>query len=80
MSNDGGPVFSGQQDMCPDGDWNQTWDPGMSLLEHYAGLAMQGMLTNPGYNEDGYAAMTKKAFKLAEAMVAEAEKRRNAHG
>ena len=26
----GGPAYPGQQAMCPDGTWNQTWQPGMS--------------------------------------------------
>ena len=34
--NDGGPAFPGQQDMCPDGKWNQTWEPDMSLRAYAA--------------------------------------------
>lgn len=37
--NDGGPAFPGQQGHLPDGTWNQTFDPGMSLRDCFAVLA-----------------------------------------
>lgn len=33
---DGGPAFPGEQGHIPDGTWNQTWDPGMSLRQYAA--------------------------------------------
>jgi hypothetical protein len=32
--NDGGPAFPSEQGHCPDGTWNQTFDPGMSLRDY----------------------------------------------
>ena len=32
---DGGPAFPGEQGHIPDGTWNQSWEPGMSL-RYYA--------------------------------------------
>ena len=39
---DGGPAFPGEQGHCPDGTWNQTWNPGMTLRQYYAGQALAG--------------------------------------
>jgi DNA-directed RNA polymerase alpha subunit len=46
----------------------------MTLLEHYAGLAMQGMLSNPKIQEqipfvDGQPLIEEIAWKIAAAMV-----------
>ena len=48
--------------------------PGMTLRDHFAGLAMQGMLTTSGAPAlnglDGYEAITAKAaYKLADEML-----------
>lgn len=36
MPSDGGPMYPGEQGMLPDGTWNQTWDPGMSVRDGFA--------------------------------------------
>ncbi len=46
-ANDGGPAFPGEQGHTPDGKWNQTWEPGMSLRDWFAGQALKGLLSNP---------------------------------
>lgn len=50
---------------------------GMTLLEHYAGLAMQGMLANVGILEQAGLDVTKvavDAIDYAQALIAELEK------
>lgn len=48
---DGGPAFPSEQGHMPDGTWNQTWKPGMSLRKFYAGLAMQGFIMQGNHEE-----------------------------
>lgn len=46
-------------------------DPGLTIREHYAGLAMQGLLASPegeGLDADGIA---KYAVRRADALIAE---------
>lgn len=45
--NDGGPAFPGEQGHDPDGTWNQTWRPGMSLRDWFAGQTLEGMNASP---------------------------------
>lgn len=40
---DGGPAFPSEQG-CTDQGWNQTYAPGMSLREWYAGQALIGII------------------------------------
>lgn len=46
------------------------------LIVHYAGLALQGMLANQGSNVDTKGC-TSRAVELAEALVAELDRRRS---
>lgn len=47
MSKDtSGPAFPGEQGTAPDGTWNQTWSPGMTLRQYYAGQAMKGVVSD----------------------------------
>jgi hypothetical protein len=62
--NDGGPAFP-----CVDGGANYLQE-GMSLRDYFAAKAMQGLLTNFGYEENGYA---QSAYKIADAMLAARE-------
>jgi len=78
--NDGGPAY-------PVTQWNNDTESyqimgGMSLRDHFAGLAMQGMYANPGFTlsvdpertvEDQIAYF---AYKQADAMLAEKERGR----
>jgi hypothetical protein len=45
--NNGGPAFPTEQHECQDNTWNQTFEYGMTLRQWYAGMAMQGLLSNP---------------------------------
>jgi len=48
-----------------------TDNEGMSLLEYYAGQALQGLCVRANFEE-----FAKACFKQAEAMIREAEKRK----
>ena len=62
--------------------------PGIDLLSHYAGMAMQGFMSDKilqylaeetrGDAEKSYKVMATDSFDLAEAMLKEREKRLNA--
>lgn len=43
----GGPAFPGEQGHIPDGTWNQTWNPGLTVRQYYAAAALTGILANP---------------------------------
>lgn len=42
---------------------------GMTLLDHFAGLALQGMLSNPEWNHWSTEQHVKYAYEVAEAML-----------
>lgn len=73
--NDGGLAFPGQQDMCPDGKWNQTWEPGMSRRDWFAGQALAGLCANSRV-QDTAAEFAAGAVRAADALIAELEKPR----
>jgi len=53
-----------------------TAGPGMTLLEHYAGLAMQGIISNPYWNEHGdfsEVGIARCAVDMAKALIAQLE-------
>jgi hypothetical protein len=62
-TNDGGPAFPTQN-----GTRN---DPGMSLRDWFAGMALQGMLAScrPGYSYHIAEDATSEAFRYADAML-----------
>jgi len=50
--------------------------PGMTKLEWFAGMAMQGMLANSGLDTDTDSEVISWSFNLAEGMIAESERRK----
>ena len=46
---------------------------GMTLREHYAGLALQGIMSAPNYNGN-FSATAKDAVKIAGAVIEELER------
>lgn len=76
--NDGGPAFP-RSSQGPSGDLDMTF--GMSRRDYFAAKAMQGMLssnaTTPPHMKDNdiFEAVSKSAFKIADAMIAEGDKR-----
>lgn len=61
--NDGGPAFPGD---IYDKWGKEKENTGMSLRDYFAAKAMQGLLTNFKYDENGYA---QSAYKIADAML-----------
>ena len=45
-SKTGGPAFPGEQGHTLDGTWNQTWEPGMTLRDYFAGQALAGLCSS----------------------------------
>jgi hypothetical protein len=69
---DGGPAFPGQQQETQNGEWNQSFSPGMTLRDWFAGQVLASAL-NAGYSE--HPALTAKtAYELADAMFVAREK------
>ena len=68
---DGGPAFPTEQGHCPDGLWNQTFDPGMTLWDHYAAAAYVCCRSDLQSPE----AVAEHCGNLADAMIAERKKR-----
>ena len=83
MANDnGGPVFPSQETYAPNGNVVQLGYEGMSLRDHFAGLAMQAFASDPqmaiGIREAAEDAgieapemMARTAYRLADAMIYE---------
>lgn len=85
----GGPAYPVSTGRTEDGGFGHqngmhTWQfPGMTLRDHFAGLALQGMNANPellqaitstGLTVDGsFGKMARKAYAQADAMLAARE-------
>ena len=65
---DGGPAF-------PCTDAKGFTSEGMSLRDYFAGQALASMDTD-GYTTAGLLHLTKRAYDIADAMIAEREKER----
>lgn len=68
--NDGGPIFPCSDNYIEHGFVDS---PGMSLLDWFAGMALQGLLA--GRIEVGTLSVSERAFIIADAMIAERERR-----
>lgn len=83
---DGGAAFPGSQPTNPDGQWASDWDPGMTMLDWFAGRAMQSMMGT----QDQMASISKQAreekvnpveliaraaYEFADAMIQERKRR-----
>ena len=71
--NDGGSAFPSEQGETQNNEWNQTYQPGMSLRDWFAGQALAGMMANPILLElhEDYAMTAKACMHFADAMLAE---------
>jgi hypothetical protein len=82
IADDGGPAYPGEQGHTPGGTWNQTWNPGMTLRDWFAGQVLVGLLASegPDFAYKGSDSVTREelvasfAYKQAEAMLAERRK------
>lgn len=67
-ADNGGSAFPSEQGFDTDGMWNQSYDPGMSLRDYFAGQALAGNLGNPwASNSDDIAV---RCYQIADAMLA----------
>ena len=75
MSDDkdiGGTAFPSEQSECQDNTWNQTFDPGMSLRDWFAGQALSRSLSDGIYTDSkGMKAVAEAAYEMADAMLKE---------
>jgi hypothetical protein len=68
----GGPAFPSEQGHNPDGLWNQTYDPGMTLRDWFAGQALESRACpHNGYEFDAIAVW---CGRMADAMLKERNK------
>jgi len=71
--NNGGSAYPCAQPQCSDGSWNQTYDPGMSLRDWFAGQFIAGLYgTEPGSHLNPVTA-AREAYHVADAMIAARE-------
>ena len=75
---DGGSAFPSEQPECQDNTWNQTFDPGMSLRDWFAGQALVSVLSALGDMKIGrdnpagqQRAVAMVAYDIADAMIAQ---------
>lgn len=75
MSNkDGGSAFPSEQSETSCGEWNQTFDPGMSLRDYFAAQSIAGLIRRM----DGHVLYDREiaeaGYRIADAMLKEREK------
>jgi len=66
---DGGAAFPAMGERnTPDGK-AYVWNEGMSLRDHFAGLAMQGMAPFTWRGANTYDELSRKSYAMADAML-----------
>ena len=86
MKDDGGPAFPHVAESCGGDIVRKITSGGMSLRDWFAGMVMQGQLSNElitkatvayfGKDVDGiYETLSRDAYRLADAMLAERKKK-----
>lgn len=72
---DGGPAFPCRvQYTSPGGCGGEMPMPGMSLRDHFAGCALSGEASNPGFGYTSFKDAAKWAYQMADAMLDERER------
>lgn len=72
---DGGSAFPSEQGTDHEGLWNQTYDPGMSLRDWFAGQALAGLLAKETFKPGDPARLALIAYVVADAMLKERDLR-----
>ena len=72
----GGTAFPCEQSETQDGRWNMTFDPGMTLRQWYAGMALQGRLSGPEAQGETIDHSVMISFYAADAMIAHERRER----
>jgi hypothetical protein len=67
----GGAAFPCEQGHTPEGTWNQSFEPGMTLRDYFAAKAMQAIYTAgiPSGVEMKYDEVATGAYAAADAML-----------
>lgn len=74
---DGGQAFPSEQGQVANGEWNDSYDPGITLRQYYAAEAMKGMISAlKSGGTIGNDRIVPAAFKMADDMIA-FERRKN---
>lgn len=77
---DGGPAYPGEQHEREDGSWNMSFDPGMTVREHYVGQAlaaadmkdmMRIMINDPQAAPSRARTIARAAIMVADAAISE---------
>ena len=67
-TDNGGPAFPSEQGSTEDGTWNQTYEPGMSVRDWFAGHALTGILEG-GVADRSPEKVAADAYSFADAML-----------
>ena len=66
---DGGPMFPCEQGVDPAGNWNQTFESGMSVRDYFAGQALAGTLAHPDTLIRDWNELGLECYEAADAML-----------
>ena len=64
-------AFPCEQGTDPNGDWNMSFEPGMTKREYFAVMALQGMLASDLKDEFSLEIHARCAVRAADALLAE---------
>ena len=64
-------AFPCEQGTDPNGDWNMSFEPGMTKREYFAVMALQGMLASDLKDEFSLEIQARCAVRAADALLAE---------
>ena len=64
-------AFPCEQGTDPNGDWNMSFEPGMTKREYFAVMALQGLLASDLKEEFGLRTQARRAVIAADALLAE---------
>jgi len=65
--------LTGNEPAMPHGAWGQQTGTGLTIRQHFAAMAMQGIVSNPSH-VGGYLSASVEAVKQADALIAELTK------
>lgn len=68
-ANNGGQAFPCEQGHTPEGTWNQSFDPGMTLRDYFAAKAMQSMLERTNVYTNEFHVQANAAYRVADATL-----------
>lgn len=71
IKNNGGPAFPCEQHETQNGEWNQTFEPGMSLRDYFAAKAIEAILRqlDRGVRPEDCIRAAEDAYFMADMML-----------